>query len=77
MSQHVTHMVNLLFPVLLHQNPTCYVSNGLLDAAARDSTVSYYCLFSLPPFVCFVKVLLSIIMNHIFFHPFIYSHDWR
>lgn len=31
-----------------------------------QSIGSYHCLFSLPPFVCFVKVLLSIIMNHIF-----------
>lgn len=55
--------------------PSCYFSKRFSDAAAKESIVSYHCLFSLPPFVCFVKVLLSIIMNH-FFSSCSYLFSW-
>lgn len=71
MSQHVSHMVSLFLCCLI-KFPLRYLSNSLSDAAARESIVSYHCLFSLPPFVCFVKVLLSIIMNHVFFILFLF-----
>lgn len=68
MSQHEAHMV-IPFLYCWIKIPLCYFGNSLSDAAARESIVSYHCLFSNggePPFVCFVKVLLSIIMNHVF-----------
>lgn len=71
MSQHVSHMVSLFLCCWI-KFPLRYLSNSLSDAAARESIVSYHCLFALPPFVCFVKVLLSIIMNHVFFILFLF-----
>lgn len=62
--------------ILKSKTQPCYMSNRFSDTAAKESTASYQCLFSLPPFVCFVKVLLSIIMNHVFFSSCSYLFSW-
>lgn len=49
------------------QPPAGVILSTASEAAPRESAVSYHCLFSLPAFVCFVKVSLSIIMNQVFF----------
>lgn len=84
MSQRVQRTVSLFLHIDVCcwiKIPSCNFSNSSSDAAAKESTVGYPCLFSLPSFVCSVKVLLSIIMNHFFFFFFhlvlIYSHGWR